>query len=237
MRRGLAVTLLLAAIGALLALPACQQLIDANLTLGPFQIPDVQTDSDGPAGPFDVPNVSAILADEVFPLSEGSWWYYRNSTADHLPTQHAMREIEYSVADETVGIDGVECFVLTIDQADLPERTLYLHRAEDGIYEYGRGIGDQESLYDAPILLYKRALAPGDTWSFTRGNEETNVRVLFRETIIAPESDQIIFQNAWKLEFRTGQLYAYEWFVEGTGLIKLSSGGEAHEILTYEIVP
>jgi hypothetical protein len=237
MKRGLAVTLVLAAIGALLALPACQQLIDADLTLGPFVIPDPQTGSDGVEGPFDVPNEPAILADELFPLSEGSWWYYRNSTADHLPTQRAMREIEYRIAEETMGIDGVECFALTIDHADLPERTHYLHRGEDGIYEYGRTEGDQEAIYDEPILIYPRAYAVGDRWSFTRGTQETNVRVLFQETIIAPESDQIIFQNAWKLEFRTGQIYSYEWFVEGVGLIKMSSGGEAHEILTYEIVP
>jgi hypothetical protein len=64
---------------------------------------------------------------------------------------------------------------------------------------------------------------------------ETRVRILFRETIIAPESDAIIFQNAWKLEYKTGQEYRYEWFVDGVGLIKMSSAGESFEILTFEL--
>ncbi|UCF10688.1 MAG: hypothetical protein JSW65_03155 [Candidatus Bipolaricaulota bacterium] len=233
-RRRAGAILVLSAL-ALLALAGCQQLIDANLTHEPFLIPDPIDDGDGvPA--TGIPNVPVVaMGAEAFPLTEGNWWYYRNATADHLPTAHPMREIEYRISDEIVVINGVECFELVISQADFPIEIQYLHREEDGIYEYGREEGGTLTFYASPILVYPRPFEVGGEWTITRGDVETDVRILFRETIIAPESDAIIFQNAWKLEYKTGQQYRYEWFVDGVGLIKMSSAGESYEILTFEL--
>lgn len=234
-RRNRAAAILGIAAIALLTLAGCQQLIDANLTHTPFLIPDPIEDGDG-TPQSGIPNVDVVaMGAEPFPLIEGNWWYYRNATADHLPTAHPMREIEYRISDDIVVINGVECFELVISQADFPIEIRYLHREEDGIYEYGRDVGGTLTFYASPILVYPRPFDVGAEWTITRGGVETRVRILFRETIIAPESDAIIFQNAWKLEYKTGQEYRYEWFVDGVGLIKMSSGGESFEILTFEL--
>jgi len=222
---------------ALVALTGCMGLIDTGTTFEPFRIPDpVDVPPSGdPGAPADTPNVAAALGLEAFPLVEGATWSYRNATADHLPIRHPTREMAYHIREEAAVVDGYECFALEIDWGDAPTETVYLHRAEEAIYEIARDIEGETTIYAAPLPRYRRPLVTGATWSYARGGETTTVRVLFQETVIAPESDAVIFPGAWKLEIVTGPQTVYEWLVEGIGMIKRVLEGEAYEITTYDI--
>jgi hypothetical protein len=62
------------------------------------------------------------------------------------------------------------------------------------------------------------------------------VQVLFQETVTARESEQVIFPMSWRVQYRSGGEYWREWYAVGVGLVQLSSGGEEHELVSFQIV-
>lgn len=208
----------------------------------PFPIGAKATYPDGAAadGRVEVPNfVAENLSWEFIPLSEGSEWFLRDATADWHPTYHPPSTILQKVGEETTVINGVECYVISTQVGDEPIQYSYVHRAEDGIYEYGRKTGTSEPThFTSPIPLYLLPFEKGKSWTYEVGGEITSITVLFQEgVIISPTAatPAQVHRYCWKLEIKRNGVIENEWYARGVGRVKYVRESRNFELISYEI--
>ena len=182
--------------------------------------------------------IPSDLSQEYLPLSEGSEWFWRDAKADWLPTHHPSSTILQQIAGATTAVDGVECYVLTTQIADEPRQYSYLHRTEDGVYEYARGTAATMTIYDAPICVYKLPFKAGESWTYERDGKIFAVTVLFQEVAVVsptPDSPAQIYQSCWKLQIKADGITEYEWYARGVGRVKYVIESRNYELIRHQI--
>lgn len=213
----------------------CQHMIDPGLTYVPFETgEEIPDDGNGTGVVSDyVENFPVVDADqELMPLAAGNRWYYRNATADRLPTRQAIREISMEVESETQVLGKIECFVVVIRQGEAAPERHFWHRGEEGIYEVGVASEGTTTMYAEPILLVPIPVKAGTEWSYSVGGETINARVLLQETVATTMLG--IFQNCWRIERATEADVRVEWYTAGHGIVKIVRDNSVFEPILIE---
>jgi len=232
---GMALVLLLATL-----LFGCQHMIDPNMTYVPFVTgEDIPSDNGGggtEATDF-VQNFPVVEPEnELMPLAPGNRWYFRNATADRLPTRQPIREISIEVEEETQILDTsqgrIECFVVVIQEGEAVPAKRFWHRSEEGIYEYGMSAEGMTVTYAEPILQIPASVSVGTEWTYTVSGETITARVLLLETVAT--SMLGIFQNCWRIERDNGSTITVEWYTAGHGIVKIVRDSGVFEPILIE---
>lgn len=232
---GIALLLLLAAL-----LFGCQHMIDPSMTHVPFMTEE-GVPSEGGTGNTDVVdyvrNFPVEDADlELMPLAPGNRWYYRNATADRLPTRQPIREISISIEEKTHILDTqqgkIECFVVVIEEGEAVPARHFWHRSEEGIYEYGVETEGLTVIYTEPLLKIPAFVSAGEQWTYTIADETITSRALLQETVAT--SMLGIFQQCWRIERADGDGISVEWYKAGHGIVKIVRDSGVFEPILIE---
>lgn len=181
--------------------------------------------------------VPSDVSKDYFPLRVGSKWFLRDAKADWVPTHHASSTILQNI-QETTTLAGVECYVLTTQVSDSLATYTYLHRTNDGVYEYGKGTDAATTIYSSPILKYKLPFVKDTTWTYQSDGETVTTKVLFQELVaISPTSNSPaqIYRSCWKLQINRGGVTSYEWYAPGVGRVKYVTDSINYELVDHNI--
>ena len=174
-------------------------------------------------------NLEPDPTSDSFPLAVGMDWLYRDATADHLPTHPPGPPIRIEVVAYVVSADGTALYVLRKTSLGEPDESLYLHRANDGVYATGRSRGETIEVFPSPILWCPLPLEREEAWTYTIDGEVFQARALFQEAVPTWAG---IFQGCWKVAIESTATHATEarWYASGVGLAKFTDRSRSYEL-------